>query len=35
MMERICEIGVFKSGVEERGRDGWCDGDDRMMNVEQ
>ena len=30
MVGRICGTGeFFKSGMEERGSDGWCDGGDR------
>ena len=31
MVGRICATGAisFKSGMEERGSDGWCDGGDR------
>jgi len=28
MVGRICRIGGFKSGMEERGSNGWCDGGD-------
>ena len=29
MVGSICGIGEFKSGMEERESDGWCDGGDR------